>query len=102
MRKYYYLETKMYSHMPNGYDYQLADGGEMPRIYRYFKRALSAANNSVTFCCEKLGYDIVITNETNPARKDDCKFAVRLINKLTDISKEIRIYAIEINNELPL
>lgn len=102
MRHYYYLEIKQYSHLPHYYEYQIADGGVMPRIYKYLKRAIFAANHSITFNVEKLGYKIVIPNETHPACNGECKFAVTLQNKQNDVRKEIRIYAMTINNERPL
>lgn len=99
MRKYYYLEIKQYSHTVGGYDYQLGDGGEIPSIYKYLDKAIAVANHMIDFQVDEMGYEIVIPNETNPARKDDCKFAVRLQNKQRDIRKEIRIYAMTINND---
>lgn len=98
MKKYYYLEIKMYSHLPHGYEFQLADGGEIPSIYRYWNTAITCAKRVIDFSISKLGYEVVIPTEENPACKGDCKFAVRLMNKKNDIRKEIRIYEMEINN----
>lgn len=99
MVHYYYLETKMYSHTPDGHEYQLADGGEIPCIYKYLKTAIRAANLQIEFQVNVFHYEIVIPTSTNPACKGDCKFAVRLQNKQSDIRKEIRIYALTINND---
>ena len=101
MKKFYYLEIKSYSHMPNGYEFQLADGGEIPSIYKYLEVALKSAQWLINFQTSELGYKVVIPNEENPARKGDCKFAVRLMDKQNDIRKEIRIYEMEINNIKP-
>lgn len=102
MKKFYYLEIKRYSHLPHGYEFQLADGGDIPRIYQYLGTALFAAKREVEFSTYHLNYKVVIPNEENPACKGDCKFAVRLMKDETDIRKEIRIYEMEINNTKPL
>lgn len=98
MKKYYYLEIKLYSHLPHGYEIQLTDGGEIPRIFRKWNTAIATAKWEIEFCTSKLGYEIAIPTEENPACKGDCKYAVRLMNNKNDIRKEIRIYEMEIIN----
>lgn len=96
MRKYYYLEIKQFTHYGGAYEFQIADMGLKPRIFRYLNTAIGAANWQIEFQVNALHYEIVTPNEQHPDCKGACKFACTLRNNDTDIREEIRIYAIDI------
>lgn len=98
MRHYYYIEVKQFTHYGGAYEFQIADMGMKPNIFRYLDTALSRVNFMINFEVQQLGYEIVTPNDQHPDCKGDCKFACTLRNNKTDIREEIRIYALDIIN----
>jgi len=98
MRNYYYLEVKQYSCTIGDHEYEISEGKKLPKIYRYLKTALFEANSLIAYLETDLKYEIETPNEVHPECKDNCKFAVTLRNKRNKVRKEIRIYAMHINN----
>lgn len=92
--KLYYLFKKSYSKLLDGFEYQLADGGEKPEIFTNRKKAEHSFDYSVKFYSCSFGYDLIIPSEINPAAKGDCLKAARLYDKKCDIRLEIRLYQI--------
>lgn len=90
----YYIESKCYYKDSLGVDHQVSDGGDMPLLTTNKKTALDTAKMLVEFDINTYGYKIIIPNEENPARKEDCLFAVRLMKDMDEVRKEYRVYKV--------
>lgn len=97
MNTLYYVEYKSYFVNDNGFDTQMADGGEMPIIYSNLKKAMRRAENRVEFL--KNFRDAIITTPTDehPAVRNNCHFACTLTSNNGRFRHEIRVYTIIIN-----
>ena len=94
MVKLYYIESKHYYYDAQKIEHQIADGGDMPILYTNKKKAIKRAQAMEKFYNETYGYTTIIPNNENPAKKDNCIFAVRLMNENTGIRHELRVYEI--------
>lgn len=94
MKRLYYIEHKAYYIDTDGVEHQIADGGELPVIYSNQAKAIQRAEKKVSYYVENFGYRITISNDTNPARKGDCLYAVRIQKGEKNYRDEIRVYKI--------
>lgn len=94
MKSIYYIEIKSYYVDANGLDLQTADGGQIPILYTNKNKALTRVERMTNYWVETFGFQITIPNETNPARKGDCLYAVRLEKDNPYTRQEIRLYSV--------
>lgn len=94
MRKAYYIESKSYWQDSIGTDYQIADGGDLPIIYSSLNKALKRCESIIKLLTEKMGYTVVIPNESFPGVGEQYHYACRLSKDDPNIRTEIRLYTI--------
>lgn len=94
MKKAYYIENKSYWTDSKGTDHQVADGGDLPIIYTSLKRALRRVDNIIKLLTEKMGYTVVIPNESFPGVGNQYHYACRLQKDDPQIRVEIRLHTI--------
>lgn len=92
MMRLYYIESKVYYIDAQGVDHQVADGGDMPLLTTNKKEALETAKRMEDFYKSRFGYKTILSNEENPARKDNCLFAVRQVSETLGTRRELRVY----------
>jgi hypothetical protein len=97
MTKAYYIETKSYWKDSHGTDLQVADGGDLPIIYRTLKRALERVERMIKLYTETMGYTVIIPNDNYPGVGSQYHYACRLQKENPQIRLEIRIYTIYFN-----
>lgn len=94
MDKAYYIENKTYWQDSDGTDRQVADGGDLPIIYHSLRKALKRCDNIIKLLTEKMGYTVVIPNESYPGVGEHYLYACRLTKDDPQIRVELRIYTI--------
>lgn len=93
----FYIETKMYSTLKSGFEYQVADGGDLPIVYRSLSEALNRVERMIEMHTNALGYTITIQNENHPDRRTRCLYACTLTKERKKYRLEIRLYSFMIH-----
>lgn len=96
MDELYYIEVKSYWQDANGTDNQVADGGDLPIIYRSKTEALKRCYSMIKLYSEQMNYEIVIPNDRFPGVGSNYHYACRLRKKDPQIRLEVRLYTIYI------
>lgn len=96
MDELFYIETKSYWKDAYGTDYQVADCGDLPIIYRSLKEALRRVDNMVKLYTETMNYQVAIPNDSFPGVGTQYHYACRLEKADPQIRLEIRLYTIYI------
>lgn len=94
--KLYYIEKKWYFRTVSGYEYQAADGGEMPLLFRTEKEAMERVLKIRQDLIEKHRFEEIISFETYPNKSDDRIWASRLCSANMEDRYELRVYVLEI------
>ena len=94
MEKAYYIENKTYWQDSYGIDRQVADDGDLPIIYHSLSKALKRCDNIIKLLTEKMGYTVVIPNESYPGVGKQYHYACRLHKDDPQFRVEIRLYSI--------
>lgn len=89
----FYIETKMYSTLKSGFEYQVADGGDLPVVYRSLSKALKRVERMIEMYTNALGYTITIQNENHPDRRTHCLYACTLMKERENCRLEVRLYS---------
>lgn len=96
MEKAYYIENKSYWQDSHGADHQVSDDGDLPIIYYRLSEALKRCDNMIKLFTEKMGYTVVIPNESFPGVGKLYHYACKLQKDDPQIRVEIRLYTIVI------
>lgn len=96
--KIYYVEKKSYFKKENGIEYQIADGGELPILYTSKNKAIYRAEYIAKLLMDSFDYELVISNDQMPCKKEWCLYGVRIEDKKHSIRTEIRVYEVITNN----
>lgn len=97
MIKGYYIEIKNYCLDSNGIDYQVADDGDLPLIYRALSKAQKRIEDKIQLYTKKMGYTIAIPNDSYPGVGEHYLYACRLTKNDPQIRLELRLYTIWIH-----
>ncbi len=89
----FYIETKFYMTDANGTDYQMADGGDLPIVYRALSKALKRAENITQLHPNIMGYTVTQPNEGFPDKPRHCHYACTLTKAKPQVRLEIRLYS---------
>lgn len=92
MKKIYMIELKFYFKESNSKEYQMADCGELPRVYKNKNRAINAAQRSVRFYQTEFGYKLLMQTPYYLGIDKSCLYAARLKRDEDDMRVEFRVY----------
>lgn len=92
----YYLEKKSFFRAHSGYEYQMADAGEMPLLFKTEEEAMKIVKKLRNLYKENFKYEETINNESYPCYSKDRVFACRFESYKKDYRYELRVYKIEI------
>lgn len=92
MKNIYLLVIKTYYTDACGIEHYVADGDRLPYVYTSQSKAIKRAAHFVDLYCNLYGYKVTLSNEENPARKDDCIYASRIETVKDRYREEIRVY----------
>lgn len=88
----YMIESKTYVTDLDGKEYQMADGGELPRVFTNKDRAIASAKKAVEIYQSQFGYELVMESPSYPAVGANCHYAARLTKKGGEWRQEFRVY----------
>lgn len=88
----YMIESKTYATDSDGKEYQMADGGELPRVFTNKDRAIASAKRAVEIYQTQFGYKLVMESPSYPAVGDNCLYAARLTKNGDQWRQEFRVY----------
>lgn len=90
----FYIEKKFYGRDERGIDYQMADAGDHPIIYRALSKALKRTERIIKNYTGIMGYTLTQPNENHPDKHEYCHYAATLTKADPQIRMEIRLYSI--------